>query len=69
MVAYLITFAVPFVQITEEIASRTSPTIVDLFIALASGLVAIISLGFNRFSEAFAGVAMAVALLPPLCVI
>ena len=69
VVAYLITFAVPFVQITEEIASRTSPTIVDLFIALASGLVAIISLGFNRFSEAFAGVAMAVALLPPLCVI
>lgn len=69
VVAYLITLTVPFVQITQEIASRTSPTIVDLFIALASGLVAIISLWFNRFSEAFAGVAMAVALLPPLCVI
>lgn len=33
--ASLITLLVPFATITTEITSRTSPTLVDLFIALA----------------------------------
>lgn len=65
--ASLITLLVPFATITTEITSRTSPTLVDLFIALAWGVIAFLSLGFKRLSESLAWVAMAAALIPPLC--
>jgi len=68
-VAYFITMVVPFADVTKEILARTSPTIVDLFIALASGIIAAVALWYRRLSESIAGVAMAVALMPPLCVI
>lgn len=68
-VAYGISLLVPFTQLTNEIISRWSPTIVDLFIALASGIIAFMSIWFTRLSETIAWVAMASALLPPLCVI
>lgn len=68
-VAYWISLVIPFTQLTSEIISRWSPTIVDLFIALASGAIAFMSLWFTRLSETIAWVAMASALLPPLCVI
>lgn len=68
-VAYLISLLVPFTQLTDEIISRWSPTIVDLFIALVSGAIAFMSLWFTRLSETIAWVAMASALLPPLCVV
>jgi len=67
-VSYLVTLVVPFADVTKEILARTSPTIVDLLIALASWVVAVLSLGFKRLSESVAWVAMAVALMPPLCV-
>lgn len=69
LVAYLITLIVPFADLTNEVLARTSPTIVDLLIALGSGIIAILSLAFKRLSESIAGVAMAVALMPPLCVL
>lgn len=67
--AYLVTMIVPFADITSEILARTSPTLVDLIIALASGIIAIMSLGFKKLSQSIAWVAMAVALMPPLCVV
>ena len=67
--SFVITLIVPFADLTTEVMARTSPTIVDLFIALASGIIAILSLGFKKLSESIAWVAMAVALMPPLCVI
>lgn len=54
---------------TSEILSRTSPNIIDLFIAIFSAMVAVLSLGFSRLWESVAGVAMAAALMPPLWVI
>lgn len=69
IVAYVISLVVPFTQLTAEIIARASPTIIDLFIALASGLIAFMSLGFTRLSETIAWVAMAAAILPPLSVI
>lgn len=65
--ASAITLLVPFATITTEITSRTSPTLVDLFIALAGGIIAFLSLGFKRLSESLAWVAMAASLIPPLC--
>jgi len=68
-VAFIIAWIVPFAGINNEILSRTSPTIVDLFIALASGVIAVLSIAYKRLSESIAGVAIAVALMPPLCVV
>ncbi len=54
---------------TTEILYRTSPNIIDLFIAIFSAMVAVLSLRFDRLSESVAWVAMAAALMPPLAVI
>lgn len=55
---------------TNEILSRTSPNILDLFIAIFSAMIAVLALGFNRFGwESIAWVAMAASLMPPLEII
>lgn len=55
---------------TNEILSRTSPNILDLFIAMFSAMIAVLSLWFKRFWwESIAWVAMAASLMPPLEVI
>lgn len=52
---------------TTEILARTSPNILDLFIAIFSAVLAILALWFKRFWwESIAWVAMAASLLPPL---
>ncbi len=54
---------------TPEILARTSPNIIDLFIAIFSAMIAVLSLRFDRLSESIAWVAIAAALMPPLAVI
>lgn len=54
---------------TPEILARTSPNIIDLFIAVFSAMVAVLSLWFTRLSESIAWVAIAAALMPPLAVV
>ncbi|MBU0625927.1 DUF389 domain-containing protein [Patescibacteria group bacterium] len=66
--AAIVTYFTPLAKLTPEIASRISPTLIDLFIALASGIIAFLSLGYKKLRENLAGVAMATALIPPLCV-
>lgn len=70
--AVLITLVVPIQEMTPEILSRTSPTVLDLFIALFCGLVAALSavrsMGESLLSSAAPGAAIGVALMPPLCV-
>jgi uncharacterized hydrophobic protein (TIGR00271 family) len=68
--AALLTLALPFQTITLEISARTRPTTLDLAIAVFSGLVAavvVVARG-NRISAAIPGVAISVALIPPLAV-
>lgn len=64
----LLTFLSPVKILNEEILSRTSPTLFDLVVAIASGAVAMLSLTNKRVSNTIAGVAIATALLPPVCV-
>jgi uncharacterized hydrophobic protein (TIGR00271 family) len=62
----------PFVSFHElpvEITSRTHPSPIDLMIALAGGLAAAYSLTEARLSAALPGVAIATALMPPLCTV
>lgn len=54
---------------TAEIIARAAPNIIDLCIAIFSAIVAVLSLWFYRLSESVGGVAMSVALLPPLAVV
>ena len=52
--------------ITQEILSRTQPTIMDLMIALAGGAAGAFAAVSPRLSVAVVGVAVATALVPPL---
>lgn len=67
-IAWTITKITPVATLTPEIFARISPTTIDLFIALAWGIIAFLSLWFKKLWEGVAGVAMATALIPPLCV-
>lgn len=65
-----IALPVPFQTVTSEIAARTRPTTLDLVIAVASGLAgaAVTVARRSRLSGVVPGVAVAVALVPPLAV-
>lgn len=52
-----------------EILSRVSPRLADLVIALASGLMASIAVMRDDIPDALPGVAIAAAIVPPLCVV
>ena len=51
----------------SELLARTSPTLWDVFIALFGGLAGIIASSRKEKSNAIPGVAIATALMPPLC--
>ena len=66
----LITHILPFQLETAEILSRTRPNTLDLGVALLCGVIGAISvarLPMGGASMALPGVAIAVALIPPLC--
>ncbi|MGF1459530.1 MAG: DUF389 domain-containing protein [Leptolyngbyaceae cyanobacterium] len=56
-------------SVTEEITLRTEPTLIDLFVAMAAGAAGAFSKSRKHIADAFPGVAIAVALVPPLSVI
>ena len=66
--AALLTWALPFGTVTDEILSRTRPTTLDLAIAVFSGAAGAVVTASRetRLSASIPGVAVAVALVPPL---
>ena len=62
-------FLIPlFREPTPEILARTAPDVRDVFIAIAGGLALIIAISRrNKQTNTIAGVAIATALMPPLC--
>ena len=68
--AVLLVSVLPFKEITSEIASRTQPNTLDLVVALFSGAVGSIAIckEVKGVVTSIPGVAIAVALMPPLCV-
>ena len=62
-------FSIPIFQNeTEELIARTFPDVRDVIIALSGGLSLIIAISQkNKLFNAIAGVAIATALMPPLC--
>lgn len=56
-------------NVTPEILSRTNPTLLDLVIALAAGAAGAYARTRRGIADALPGVAIAVALVPPLSVV
>lgn len=69
--ATLYFLATPIAEAQSELLARTSPTIYDVLIALCGGLAGIIALSSSsqRTGNVIPGVAIATALMPPLCTV
>lgn len=61
-------YVTPLGQPTSEILKRTQPNLLDGLVAVFGGLAGIISVTRKDQSNAIPGVAIATALMPPLCV-
>ncbi|MFD1095439.1 TIGR00341 family protein [Salegentibacter chungangensis] len=59
---------IPLRILTSEIDARLSPTLLDMGIAVASGIAAAYAHAKEGIAKSLAGVAIAVALVPPLAV-
>jgi uncharacterized hydrophobic protein (TIGR00271 family) len=53
----------------SQITSRVSPGLLDLMIALAAGAAGAYAIGRQEIADSLAGVAIAISLVPPLCVV
>lgn len=68
LITSTIYFAVtPLHEAQSELLARTTPTIWDVLIALAGGLAGIVASSRKNISTVIPGVAIATALMPPLC--
>lgn len=59
--------ASPISTAQSELLARTSPTIYDVLIALFGGLAGILAISSKQKGNVIPGVAIATALMPPLC--
>ena len=55
-------------EVNREMTARTAPNLIDLGVAVAAAVAGSFSMTRERLSNSLAGVAIAVALVPPLCV-
>jgi uncharacterized hydrophobic protein (TIGR00271 family) len=73
LLAMVLTAVVPaqLVSMTEnpQIISRVHPSLLDLIIALAAGAVGAFAIGRQKIADSLAGVAIAISVVPPLCVV
>jgi len=60
---------IPLQDLPSEVTARTRPSPIDLTIALAGGMAAAYALAQPQLSAALPGVAIATALMPPLCTV
>jgi uncharacterized hydrophobic protein (TIGR00271 family) len=69
--AFLAEWVTPLValDVNTQVQSRVNPTLVDLLIAVAAGAAGAFATVHVRVASSIAGVAIAVALVPPLCVV
>ncbi|MEA5403312.1 TIGR00341 family protein [Arcicella sp. DC2W] len=67
IVATLYFYLSPFKEIQSELLARTSPNIYDVLIAFFGGLAGVIAITRVEKGNPIPGVAIATALMPPLC--
>ncbi len=61
-------FMLPYEKATNEILSRLHPSLLDLLVAIVSGIAGAYATARENIAKSLPGVAIAVALVPPLCV-
>ena len=64
----LLTVFIPLDMVTSQMSSRINPNLLDLFVAVFSGIAGAYASAKEEVAKSLAGVAIAVALVPPLCV-
>ena len=71
LIGFLAALVVPDVDVhtNSQITSRTSPTVVDLIAAIATGLAGAVGLSRRDVAAVLPGVAIAISLVPPLAVV
>lgn len=67
VVSFLYFLLSPYKEAQSEIISRTAPNIYDVLIAFSGGLVGVIAVTRVEKGNPIPGVAIATALMPPLC--
>ena len=68
MSAALLTLVFPHKPVTEEMLARLNPTLLDLGVAIFAGIAGAYTKAYKEILQSLAGVAIAVALVPPLAV-
>ncbi len=64
----LMAYVLPFQEVTNEIEGRLHPSTLDLLVAVLSGVAGAFANARENIAQSLPGVAIAVALVPPLCV-
>jgi uncharacterized hydrophobic protein (TIGR00271 family) len=64
--SFLLTLLIPQVNLSNEIEARIHPNLIDLGVAIISGIAAAYTKSRKELMSGLAGVAIAVALVPPL---
>ncbi len=67
-IGFLIETMLGLESLTNEILARTKPNLIDLGVAIAAGVAVAVAVTREDVADALPGVAIAVALVPPLCV-
>jgi uncharacterized hydrophobic protein (TIGR00271 family) len=67
-ISMVIALMFPHKPVTPEMLGRLNPTLLDLAVAILSGIAAAYSKAYKEVIQSLAGVAIAVALVPPLAV-
>ncbi|HDP79855.1 MAG TPA: TIGR00341 family protein, partial [Spirochaetes bacterium] len=69
VISAAIAYLVPLKDYSPEILSRTKPSLFDIIVAITSGAVGAYGYANKKISNTLVGIAIAVALMPPLCTI
>jgi uncharacterized hydrophobic protein (TIGR00271 family) len=64
--ASIITILSPYQPLTSEMEGRLNPTVLDLIVAVVAGIAGAYTKSYKEILQSLAGVAIAVALVPPL---
>jgi uncharacterized hydrophobic protein (TIGR00271 family) len=68
MTAAVMTQLLSYKPVTGEMEARLSPTVLDLIVAITAGIAGAYTKSYREILQSLAGVAIAVALVPPLAV-
>ena len=68
-ISSLIAYFIPMPGYSAEILARTTPSLFDVIVAIGSGIVGAYGNANKKISNTLVGIAIAVALMPPLCTV